>query len=220
MIVADEKEFIFVHIPRTAGTRISKSLCQAMGIDDWKQYIGEPTEVARRHETVREGYPGSTYEGKKHIKAKDLKSLVGGEKWESYFKFAFVRNPWDRAVSTYMHRRKVAPRLVKAIWPTSRRLFRWLLKAKYKLLRAESTQQVDYVTDGEGKLLVDFIGRFECLSKDFDVVCDRISVDAELGERYDPTKRRNYQEYYDEPCRRIIQDAKRDDIERFGYCFE
>ena len=220
MIISDENEFIFVHIPRTAGTRISKSLCEEMRVENWKQHIGEPTEVARRHETVADDYPGSIYEGKKHIEAKDLKLLVGEKKWESYFTFAFVRNPWDRAVSTYMHRRKVASGPVRALWPTSKHLFRWLLKGKYKLLGANSAQQIDYVADDNGELLVDFVGRFERLAEDFDSVCEKIGLRASLGEKYDPTKRAGYQEYYDEVSKQIIYDVKRDDVEKFGYRFE
>jgi len=191
-----------------------------MKIDNWKQYIGEPAEIVQRHEKLMEEYVTSKYEGKKHVKAEDLKPLVGEDRWEVYFKFAFVRNPWDRAVSTYLHRRKVAPQPIKMLWPASQRLFRGLLRMKYSILGASSVQQVDYLTDKSGNLLVDFVGRFEDLKEDFQAVCERIGIDANLGGRYDPTNHSHYGDYYDETCRRIIEEVKNDDIEKFGYRFE
>ena len=191
-----------------------------MGIENWKQFIGEPKEVAQRHETLEDGYIGSKYEGKKHIKAQELKPLVGEQKWESYFKFAFVRNPWDRTVSTYFHRRKVAPASIKMMWPSSTYVFRALLKMKYQVLGAVPTQQVDYLTDEDGNLMVDFVGRFENLNGDFKSACERIGVNASLGGRYDPTDHTHYSDYYDATCRRIITDAKSDDIDTFEFDFE
>ena len=107
MIVSHEHRFIFIHIPRTAGTSIEKSLCAAMGIDDMPSFIGERRSNLEKY-ARRDGYnyviypERQIYEGQKHITAKHLKSYVGERIWNSYFKFSFVRNPFDHTLSVYL----------------------------------------------------------------------------------------------------------------------
>jgi hypothetical protein len=68
-MIVHEKRLIFIHIQKTGGD----SICTA---------VGTPTI-----------YP------EKHFCAHELRELYGTDVWQSYFKFAFVRNPWDRLVS-------------------------------------------------------------------------------------------------------------------------
>ena len=136
MIISHEKKFIFIHIPRTAGTGVSKSICSCMGVDNWREFIGEPKSLI---DDEPEG--GGEWIGKKHIRAIDLKNEVGEEVWRSYFKFAFVRNPWDRAISVYLHSIKSSNSLVRHVWPKDSYLFNLLLVLKYEILMAKSVQQ-------------------------------------------------------------------------------
>lgn len=82
-MICHKYKFIFVHIPKTAGTSIGNALTTVM---------------------PRFGYGSITPAGTdKHQHVLDL---IGLQKSEDYFKFAFVRNPWDRHVSNYFHQRK------------------------------------------------------------------------------------------------------------------
>lgn len=219
MIISHKHKFIFIHIPRTAGTRISKSLCESMGVGNWKKFIGEPEKLIDPVSGTEESDETTRWIGKKHIKAIDLRNELDDKVWDSYFKFAFVRNPWDRSVSTFLHRRKVAPRTVKKIWPRSKMLFNAGLYAKYELLRCDPSQQIDFVSDKNKNIIIDFIGRFENLKVDFKKVCDIIGLDARLGEKYDPTNSMGYQKWYTERGKDIIHREKIDDINKFKYLF-
>lgn len=214
MIISHEKEFIFIHIPRTAGTRISKSICRCIGVDNWKEFIGEPKSLIDG-ETEGRG----EWVGKKHIKAVDLKSKVSEEVWNSYFKFAFVRNPWDRAISVYLHSIKSSNTLISTIWPKSSYLFNLLLVLKYEVMGVRSIQQADYICNENGDLIVDFVGKFESLRRDFLRVCDRLGVECCLGGKYDATRSRNYRDWYKDRSKSIIDRVKSKDIEMFSYKF-
>lgn len=83
MLISHEHEFIFIHIGKTGGTSIEKVLCTQLGID---------------FERTKKDPDGNWW---KHIWAKGMRKQVGKNTWDNYFKFAFVRNPYDMIVSLY-----------------------------------------------------------------------------------------------------------------------
>ena len=74
MLVSDEKRFVFVHIQKTGGLSIERTL---------RDFAPDVRQVGGRHEHLRRIPPELRRE------------------WGSYFKFAIVRNPWDRLTSWY-----------------------------------------------------------------------------------------------------------------------
>ena len=78
--------------------------------------------------------------------------------------------------------------------------------------------QLDWITDEAGKVLVDFVGRFENLAEDFAQVCERLDRDAELP-HLKKSQRTSYRDYYDEKTKAIVQDWFARDIEHFAYRF-
>lgn len=216
MLISHEKEFIFIHIPRTGGTSIEKSICNALGIKNWKSFSGEPIEVINEGESQSNEW--DQYNGWKHLSAIDLRAKVGGEIWNSYFKFSFVRNPWDRAVSTYFRGVKEQNKIIKWLWPSHKFLFKLSLILKYKILGKKGSQQVDFLTENN-KILVDFVGRYEELQKDFKIVCNKIGIIADLNWEEEKTSHPPYIDLYNRRTIKIIQDVKRRDIDFFDYKF-
>ncbi|HXS67813.1 MAG TPA: sulfotransferase family 2 domain-containing protein, partial [Candidatus Polarisedimenticolia bacterium] len=76
-----------------------------------------------------------------------------------------------------------------------------------------------YVTGPDGKLIVDFIGHFERLNEDFQKVCSRIGVKAELP-RANASSHRDYRTYYSAATRELVGNYFQRDIELFGYDFD
>jgi hypothetical protein len=194
-MVIDQYAVIFIHINRTGGTSVER----AFGFNT--------------HLPVDKGHDHST--------PTKLIRKLGRAKWERYFKFAIVRNPWDRLVSVYQMRKGygMIPEMSFDEWlggdsPACDRYPNSPLDP-----RSWWMHQVNWITDGKGREVLDFVGRYERLAEDFATVCRRVGADVTLP-RLNSFERSHYSSFYDAALRQRVADLCRPDIERFGYTFE
>lgn len=194
MIVSIQKRFVFIHIPKTAGSSIFRVLTSCNDAPD--------TDENRHMEWIRitEKY-------------RNLVSRTGeaaGE-LESYFKFAFVRNPWDRVVSMYSYR--LRNREIPADLS-----FREFVLKRHNYPFGIHREQVKLVEDLQGKIAMDYIGRFENLKNDWSILQDRLKIDSGLP-HLKATVHRPYQTYYTRELIDEIATMYPRDIQIFGYNF-
>ena len=143
----------------------------------------------------------------------------GLSRFEGYFKFGFVRNPWDRVVSLYLrregdqvHRSKSFEEFVKTIRYSSATC----------LHPSPHVNQLDWLVDPSGRVVVDYIGRFETLQQDWNNICATLGI----ASRDLPVKKQNhvardhYSKFYTRETADLIADRFRADIDFFGYEFE
>jgi hypothetical protein len=144
--------------------------------------------------------------------------------WFKLFKFAFVRNPWDRFVSIYfrwpqtMHRPEYFHDFVMGKFrdtgfniPRMKRN-RWSLHHHF-------TPQHYFICHENGDILMDFVGCYENLEKDWDYVCERVGVPWRELPVVNRGEHLPYQEYYDDDTRDVIAEMYARDIELFEYEF-
>lgn len=96
------------------------------------------------------------------------KLTVTREQYDSYFKFAFVRDPWARAFSWYQNVSRDVHHQ-KAMGITGPLSLREFLE-RYSG-RGELKPQIYWMKNFSGSIPLDFIGHFETLEKDFRDVC-------------------------------------------------
>jgi chondroitin 4-sulfotransferase 11 len=156
-----------------------------------------------------------------HKTALQLRGRLGAERWERKFRFAFVRNPWDRAVSAFKFARdrNKDSRFVALSFRDWLRLAYVERHPLYFDTPVSFLPQFDWISDDSDCVLVDFVGRFENLAVDFTNVCERIGRKVPTLPHHNSTKRDDYRSYYDDESIEIIAHWYRKDIEYFCYEF-
>ncbi|MFW6026019.1 MAG: sulfotransferase family 2 domain-containing protein [Candidatus Woesearchaeota archaeon] len=198
MLISHKHKFIFIHIPKTGGTSVRNTLNPFCN-------------------TVKDLNDSETNKTKtKHIKARELKKLLPKETWNKYFKFAFVRNPWDRITSIYKFNIEHQQPGYKDY---KEKDFASFLEMIYQGKKVHiSEPQKDYVCDEKGNLIVDFVGHFENLDKDFKYICKKLGIRKKL-KLLNPSNHEYYKKMYNKTTKKMVNSLFKEDIEFFNYNF-
>ena len=152
-------------------------------------------------------------EYRKHARAKVIRRAIG-DKFDTYFKFAFVRHPLDRLVSLYHWGEQIAKTLGWENYDSFEQWFEECFVAEQ--WHEKWGPQIKLLTV-DGKLAMDFVGRFENLQDDWQYACKRLSMDVPLPHVWG-TKRASWQTYYSSPSViRAAMDIYEADFEAFDY---
>jgi len=201
VLVSDSRKLVFVHIQKTGGVTVHRLL---------QEHIPDIRTIVARHAFARRG-------------------MAEIDDWDEYFKFAFVRNPWDRLVSWYSmvtRFRKTGNKLWRHVRNNSSTFEEFIynctgeVEIKKGVYYSFTHNQLDYVTDENGNLLVDFIGRLENFDEDVHKVFSRIGVDLEAVPHRNRSDHRHYSTFYTPETEMIVRERFKRDIEYFGYEFE
>lgn len=148
--------------------------------------------------------------------------------FNAYYKFCFVRNPFDRIVSSYIYLKqggidgKITPWIKNHILPF--KCFSEFVKYSLPSNKVKNEQhfrpQYKFICDKNFKIKVDFVGRFENLETDLRIVAKKININCSLPMRNLSKRRKDYRKYYDNETYEIIADFYQKDIDLFGYGFD
>lgn len=138
--------------------------------------------------------------------------------WGDYFKFSFVRNPFDFEVSDYFWRtRGIYGRL------DFKEFLRRKLDAKIedfeKIVPTPSTNWPIYTVNNE--LALDFVGRFEELDKDIQYIGEKIGLPLDLKNtpkaKSGIRKSIKSSDFYDEESKNMVAALHNLELDFFGY---
>lgn len=195
----DKTRSIFVHIPKAGGISTIKSL------------YGEQAN----------GFGHPTYER--------FLRLYGQKRFGEYFKFTFVRNPWDRLLSAYNFLKKggmnhmdqqFCDNVLSGYDTFEQFVMEWVNKESVESW-VHFIPQYHYVYDYNKNLVVDFVGRFEQFETDFEYVRSKLKTGMPLQHRNQTKekKEKNYRDAYTREMAEKVADVYKEDIELFGYSF-
>lgn len=164
-----------------------------------------------------------------HANITKYQIIFSKHEFETYFKFAFVRNPWDRLVSAFHFFREGGMAKPDKIFAekhlSAYRDFEDFVRRGLNLENLETTHfmpQYRFVCDiGDIRPKVDFIGFYENLREDFNYVRNRLDISANLKYQNKTSNRKiDYRDYYTDETIEIVANVYQKDIEIFGYDFD
>ena len=132
-------------------------------------------------------------------------------KFRRYFKFTFVRNPWDRLVSTYFFLQRGGMNAQDKAWAAANLpahpgfesfVLEWLNEDSIHTW-VHLRPQHYFVCDDSGKLMMDFVGRLENMEADFAVVAARLGCNNKL-EKINVGSQKHYSHYYSDASREKV----------------
>jgi hypothetical protein len=133
-----------------------------------------------------------------------------------YFKFAFVRNPWDRMVSNWKMFTTQPPRIdqLKSMTDADLSNFGDFVDFAIRKSNHHWQPQALYVPED-----IDFLGKIETFGEDMGKLLELThQPPLELG-RHNSTERKKYQDYYTPELVDVVGAFYQDDIKRFDYQF-
>ncbi len=157
-----------------------------------------------------------------HKTASEKRDELGEWLWKTKFSFAIVRNPWDKVVSHYHFR--VMTNQTNLVnndvdFGTWVRLAYGEQDSSYFDNAKMFLPQLNWLTDADGKMLVNYVGRFESLEEEFKIICQKINKEGCTLPHIKKSNRKDYRQYYSDDTARIIGEHFRKDIDYFGYEF-
>lgn len=183
---------LYIHIHKTGGTTIAMNLKKHYGFKTYylrrpdhekfcfdkkkKKYINYENRV---HGIINY-YKSSPYINKKMNMTKD--------KWDSYYKFCFIRDPYDRIVSAWNH------------------VNRFNIPFKNFLNLKDTCNDVEYMhmfmpqyrsmINEKAKKYIDYVGYFENFDNDFEKILNNIGILNILHNKDNKLNVRNHKKFY------------------------
>ncbi len=155
---------------------------------------------------------------------------IDPRKWRTYFKFAIVRNPWERAVSNYVY-----ARMQRSYWHSPDGSTPYKMHPDYETVQGLSFAQCiaqfsklrhpgwrpqsSFICNAAGVNMMDFLCRHEQLDQDITYVCRKLGIKRELAKVNVSEKSGDWRSFYDPGTVEAVRRLYAEDIEQFGYQF-
>ena len=200
-MISIKNNFLFVHIPKTAGNSIQLVL---------KEYSEDKIVTSSNQDSInRFGLRSKKYQLSKHSKLKDYKYELESELYKKLFKFTIVRNPWDRMISFYFSRNRGHIK-----WDRNK-----FIKFVKKTPSVNSFLSLGFLNNFGSRAFnnIDFFLRFENLDQDFNKLCDELGIERTKLPHRNISDHKHYSYYYDKELVELVSKRFSSEIKYFGY---
>jgi chondroitin 4-sulfotransferase 11 len=212
---------IFIAIPKTGTTSIRTQLKQEgdflipnphLNIVQIRDCIYP--YLLRRNVGMNNGFPTSGIQSDHQLRNTALSCF------DEYFKFSFVRNPWSRAVSLYFRKEGHSMSQFMDFQSFCSQHFYASDTCLHPTLHQN---QLDWLTDLSGKLLMNYVGKLEAFDQAIQIINEstqgRIRLQFKHENRNPRSLATSYRDFYDDRSREIIAKRFEKDIDTFKYSF-
>ena len=220
MLLSENHKFIFIHVAKVAGQSVANAM-MPYAARPWQKCLNGIVPYRYQLKTYsklkkRCGIAFAPQPFADHEIAIKIRESLGVAKYEEYFSFAFVRNPWARAVSVYTYalknpRHRWHRKLTEL--GSFERYLEWHCGDEGQIYT-----QAACVCDYQGEVIVDFVGRLETINDDFETICRRLNISAKL-KHFNTSRSDSYRSYYNHSTRALVEESYRSDVELFEYKF-
>ena len=228
MILSHTHQFVFIKSSKTAGTSIEAYLDQFLGPRDVVTPVFPPVDghTPRNHAGLwnplreirlnRGRYARRTMKHWvcrrrffNHIPARHARGRMPARVWDQYLTFCVERNPWDKVVS---------------YWKMNCARHGEVTLDHY-LNNMILPVNAHYYTDGDGRMIVDRVLRYERLDEELGLLLAELNIpwQGSLSVRAKESsrlKRTPYQEHFTPAQRDFVAKRFAREIELFGYTFD
>lgn len=166
-MISHKHKCIFVHVPKVAGISIEEIFLKDLDLD----FENRMALLLGKNTNKNIGPPRIS-----HLTAKEYIDyhFISNNLYESYFKFSFVRNPYDRIFSLYRYLG-----FDKFISYKKFILVYLPIIFKQEKLKYFLQPMSNYLFSENGSLMVDFVGRLEAIDEDFSIVQEKCGLKNE-----------------------------------------
>lgn len=208
VIISHKHRFIFFAVPRTATHAVRGALRAHLDENDWEQKIlhGESRIPIPEIAALKHG----------HISLRQIKAHLPDEIRDPYFKFAFVRNPFDRFISACFFLNRKNPDFKGREIPVMKQLLNRDVFRRRMLI----IPQYRFLVDDADQIGMDYIGRYETLQASWREICAYIGIKPEKLPEKNVSDHGHYSEYYDPELKESITKFYRRDLELFHYAWQ
>ncbi|MDJ0510507.1 MAG: sulfotransferase family 2 domain-containing protein [Crocosphaera sp.] len=218
MILSNSNKFIFIHIPKTGGTSLQKALSKYDSLNH--SLLFRAIKKITGLEIYATTYMGelrkiNDTKAKSHGHIKDLQRLIPEQMYKEYFKFAVARNPWSWLLSMYKFTKQWPGHLQHdtVINLSFEEYVNWQID------QGKMPSQSRLIIDKNGEFALNYLARLETINQDWEVICKKIGVVADLR-RENVSSNRDYRKDYNEKTASLVAEFLKEDIENFGYNFD
>lgn len=212
MLYSRPKNFVFVHVWKTAGESMVEALRDHCDLLFRSKLAAKLLRTGPETLAKSLGWQIHLVHGQ-HLMARDIRDIMPVGLYDQAYSFGFVRNPWDWTVSAYHYALQVKANPEHEIVNKLGSLHDYVLYRQDNFLRLQSS----FLFDENDQQMVSKIGRFESLHEDMREIGDALGVTIDLPKRNVSARSRDWRAAYDDATYDRVGQMYRKDIDLLGY---
>jgi len=208
---------IFIHVHKTGGTYVSYMLHKYYGFKNY--YLRRPDHdifcFNKEKKTKYLNYENRIHGVLTYYKTSQYinkKMNMTPHKWDDYYKFCFIRNPYDKIISAWNH------------------VDRFKIPFKNYLNLTKKCNDVEYmhvflpqvrnIINEKGKININYIGKFENLEEDFQTILKNIGIQNithDVQKKMNKRQHEEFYKYYDQETLNKVNILLKEDFNNLDY---